>query len=653
MALVALTVLPLGGLWEHLSTYLSRVAQLPFEPDTYDPDGETEAPFSGLVTGQRGCGTCSEAYDSVGGILFASIDTRAGAEDSEDLPAAQPVPAGRPQFPPYDPGPYGGDYFNKSGAWVLDVTPPSSSLSAAVASFVASVANWLFPLLPIGDATQPFDFEQEWTGEDSYVFFSFTPADPASMQTWFSWPGNYRGMLDASPENVHYFWLSDYDGYSQFDCALIKLYIEVGTYLFLSPYERRHWRSRMHFGRAPCSEAATPSFAQAVCGHAATSIDRFQRWRQTGYLGNPATFAGWFTSYLAHEPIYFNSEFDGLYQPDLAYDEITVFDRQRYVGGWSMAMTRAVQLPANLSVYDGLSVELLRGCPDSQNRYRDESCDPYDRLSHLSLCDAAGSDCREIARWVTPFARQPHHLSDISPMLAQLSPGARPVLKYQEKGQSKGLLTLRLRLHRSARSESGSAPSEAPSAEGASAEGEAERSSATAVGFVDAWAGTLRFNPSYGALRGGVDFYVPREARRVELVAYISGHGWGSTGCANCAEFCNSRHVFELNGGSRSFEEAFPEAVDSTHCLDPDVIATGVIPNQWGTWGYGRAGWCPGLDVPPHRIDLTDAVIPGTNNTMSYSACLVLGDGSCVAPCECSDGYCPEIAMGSYIVFYE
>jgi len=482
--------------------------------------------------------------------------------------------------------------------------------------------------------------EHEWTGQDVHIFFSLNGAD--SYRTWYSSPDEYLEMLRSSPPNVHYFWLSQSD-YSQLDVAVVKVLFELGVLWRLPPTLRSSWRSRLHFVPKQCSVAASAAFAQAVCGHAATSLDRFQRWRETGYLGRPSSFTGWYTSYLAHEALYFNAEFDALYQPDLAYDEIRVLERERYVGGWSMVISRTVDFPTNLDAYDGLSVELLRGCPDEHDRYRDASCDPYDRLAYLKLCDEFGADCREIARWTTPFARQPHHLTDISPMLSLLRPGGRRVLQYYEKGQSKGLLTLRLRLHR---------PDAAANAAAANATAANVTAGMTPQSFADAWSGTVGFGPSYGADRGEVSFHVPPEASRVEMVVFLSGHGWGSTGCSNCAEFCNSRHVFRLNGGEHSFEESFPEALENEYCLDPSVISTGVVPNQYGTWGYGRAGWCPGLDVVPHRIDLTDVIIPNAINTMTYDACLMQPDGSCVAPCSCYDGYCPEIAMGSYVIFY-
>jgi len=45
-----------------------------------------------------------------------------------------------------------------------------------------------------------------------------------------------------------------------------------------------------------------------------------------------------------------------------------------------------------------------------------------------------------------------------------------------------------------------------------------------------------------------------------------------------------------------------------------------VVPNQYGDWAVGRGGWCPGLEVAPDVIDLTDYAKPGALVTLSYKA---------------------------------
>ena len=144
-----------------------------------------------------------------------------------------------------------------------------------------------------------------------------------------------------------------------------------------------------------------------------------------------------------------------------------------------------------------------------------------------------------------------------------------------------------------------------------------------------------------------------QNATKIEFVSFLSGHGWGSTGCFNCCEFCNSRHTFIINGGTHEFQKSHPNATDNNYCMELGTIIQGVVPNQYGTWGYGRAGWCPGMDVAPYIVDITDHVEFGQDNIIDYEACRVSGN-SCVAPPTCQgDGYCPEVAMSSYIIIYE
>jgi hypothetical protein len=42
------------------------------------------------------------------------------------------------------------------------------------------------------------------------------------------------------------------------------------------------------------------------------------------------------------------------------------------------------------------------------------------------------------------------------------------------------------------------------------------------------------------------------------------------------------------------------------------------VANQFGSWPYGRAGWCAGQDVKQWTYDITDWVTPGATETLSY-----------------------------------
>jgi len=397
----------------------------------------------------------------------------------------------------------------------------------------------------------------------------------------------------------------------------------------LSEEEREHWNKHLHFVNAKTSDLNN-WLSESLSGTYGISIDCFQRLREIGYLGNPQSFTGTYMSYIAHEALYFNYEKDVFSSSNESdYDEIIIFDEVLYTGGWAATLPTTIEIPSDILLdnYSKLEVDLLRGCPDASGEYSDAGCDEYDRIAHLYICDEDGSNCLEMARWITPFGRQPQHLTDITPFISSLRPGGNKMFKFQESGWPNSLISLKLRLHHQTDSTSPS-PKE----------------------IYPVWNGTVQFNPDYNDNRPPQVFSVPSNATKVEFVAYITGHGWGSAGCFNCCEFCNSRHIFEVNGGVYNFDKDYPNASSSNYCMQPETIIQGVIPNQGGTWGYGRAGWCPGMDVHPYIMDITESVSIGEENIIDYSACRVSGN-SCVTPPTCNgDGYCPEVAFSSYII---
>jgi len=517
-----------------------------------------------------------------------------------------------------------------------------------------------------------WNFEYQWNGHETYIFI--TIGVPTSLSLWYS--TSIESLLLNSPNNVHYFFISDRSTYYD---DIINKKDEVDEILSnLSYEEQEHWKKYLHFVPNKC-DTHEESFVEAICYKRSTAIDRFQKWREIGYLGNPATFSGTYIDYLAHEAIYFNYEWETIYEPDHNYDEIVVFEKEHYTGGWASTISRLVDFPesSQLNNYSEMSVELLRGCPDESMNYSDDGCDDYDRLAHMYICQGQcfevinydfdqyyciengyswneesnlcyetnflddinqedcppefwdfNKKCDEISRWVTPFDRQPHHLTYISPFLALVQPGGTKMIKFQESGWPNSLLTLKIRLY------------------------ESSDQTINPKQYQHLWKGTVPFNPDYNENRPPIVFEVPDNTEKVEFVSYITGHGWGCGGCYNCAEFCNSRHTFTINGGTLEFQKDHEPAGSNDYCMELETIALGVIPNQYGTWGYGRAGWCPGMDVSPYIVDITNFVNIGEENVIDYSACRVTGASCVEAPACPGDGcYCPEIPMSSYIIF--
>ncbi len=145
------------------------------------------------------------------------------------------------------------------------------------------------------------------------------------------------------------------------------------------------------------------------------------------------------------------------------------------------------------------------------------------------------------------------------------------------------------------------------------------------------------FNLTYNDKYEPLTIDLPSSASKVELTVLISGHGGADPG--NCAEFCSTNHHFTVNGTENLVD--FPEAGAATDCQDR--VGEGVVPNQYGTWFYGRSNWCPGLEIVPVVFDVTGQVTLGGANTFTYS-----GDYQ-------GDPYPggASIAMSSWLTVYE
>ena len=100
----------------------------------------------------------------------------------------------------------------------------------------------------------------------------------------------------------------------------------------MSTEEANHWRKHLHF--VPNKVSGFNNWlTDALQGRRAIAIDRFQRIREIGYLGNPNGFTGTYISYVAHEPVYFNSEWNNLYEPEDSYDEVVILKKNSILDG--------------------------------------------------------------------------------------------------------------------------------------------------------------------------------------------------------------------------------------------------------------------------------------------------------------------------------
>ena len=206
-----------------------------------------------------------------------------------------------------------------------------------------------------------WDFETEWNGEESYMFIHYEPGNNNSMTMWDS---DRAGLLEKSPMNVHYFFISNSTNPEQ---AILSIKMSFDALISgMNEDMQIHWKNHLHFIPTKTSELNN-WLIEALNGNYAISIDRLQRIRQAGYLGNPNGFSGFYMSYLAHEAIYYNYEWDVFNEDPTTYDEITVFEKEHYTGGWASTILQLVEFPSDedLDNYNGMAIELLRGCPDA------------------------------------------------------------------------------------------------------------------------------------------------------------------------------------------------------------------------------------------------------------------------------------------------
>ena len=194
----------------------------------------------------------------------------------------------------------------------------------------------------------------------------------------------------------------------------------------------------------------------------------------------------------------------------------------------------------------------------------------------------------EIGRWITTYHREGRWVYDISAYLPLLARGGTQTMRYETSGPYE--VTLDLRFSNQAK--------------------EARPEETTYL-----FAGGGIYTGS-NALYEPVTVEIPADAVKVELATVISGHGSDGN---NCGEFCDMAHWFVVNGDTdNAIVRDFPDSSSRFGCRDQ--VAEGTIPNQYGTWWYGRAGWCPGKEVPTVMADITDQVVIGAENTFEYYA---------------------------------
>lgn len=493
-----------------------------------------------------------------------------------------------------------------------------------------------------------FTLSEEWTGCDSYIFFSyfaFNGADAnARMETL--WNSDLGGIIESSARNVHYFFISSEfsieEREERMGAMRAKLWVALNQLFADQPEEYAFWESRFHFvtDKLGSVSGSVGGYVNDFVNYVNTSepvdlgdrgsapapypysfaIGRDQSWDPIGslseYVGGPdnlkmAAFNGAFFNHRAELTARLAAEPDVTVVPMI--DEMVT----------SRVFNKDVTFPdaAAMAGMDTMEIDVEITCPH-RNPF---ACSEWDRIALIRLCteyDAADIETctasTEVVRWITPYWRRGrrHWVMDASPFLALVQEGGAHRFRIEmgpgwERGTER-MATMSVRLSNQDK-------------------GLKSRSVERAFGGGG-------FNADYNSTKEPFAFTPPADATRVEIVTIISGHG--QTNGDNCAEWCNHEHYFTVNDSTTQHEVSYVDIGNPVGCAAR--AGEGAVPGQWGNWSQSRAGWCPGLPVETIRFDITSEVTLGAENTLNYQASF--------------NGNTPaggDISKNTYIVWYQ
>ncbi|KAL0984814.1 hypothetical protein UPYG_G00147310 [Umbra pygmaea] len=298
---------------------------------------------------------------------------------------------------------------------------------------------------------------------------------------------------------------------------------------------------------------------------------------------------------------------------------VPVFNKVQMQGERGAVVT--VDIPIDMVQFDILELDTSLSCPTR----RDDSCAPWDHTVQLFVCcDHFGPYCNmELGRWITAFHRgSGRWITDVSPLMPLLNNGRCTFTMKTAPWAKAWVSSLNLRFRRTNHSADYS-------------------ETLHPFTLMSLYSGGT-FDKDYNKRFQPIKFTVPASAKKVELYAVITGHGSDENGCG---EFCVTSHHFLINGVFNNTQR-FDSAGSALGCAMR--VGEGAVPNEHGTWLYGRGGWCDGLQVDPWRVDVTKQLdMSGTEaNTLRYFG---LYDGKDPNPSR-DPG---TITMSSYLVFYK
>jgi hypothetical protein len=475
--------------------------------------------------------------------------------------------------------------------------------------------------LPLTDGTT-WTLSEQWTGCESYLFI---PDDipVSSTDSTSVWNKHLGDLIEESPRNTHYFFIATERDADESAAVVADMDDRIADALAdLDEEDAAWWAGHLHVvsGRAQDLGSWVEGTLLRGIGTGGFGIDQFQAIRGMGGLSDvdqyDAAAGSWpydsRIAYAAHDARFFNME--AARQARLDAESATV------VPLWTGEVIEQyaemdVDLPsaADMAGFDTFEIDIDMRCPDPDSPEYG-NCGAWDYIASFSVEEDDGS-YTELGRFITSYHRETHWVLDATPMMVHLLAGGTRHFKWEwapEWNTQPTETRINLRFSNQGK---GMAPREA----------------------TYLYSGGS-FGSTYNDGREPMDVPIPATAQKVELWTIVTGHGAGTN---SCAEFCNHQHEFTVNGNVHLDE--FPGAgVTPDGCVDE--VENQSTPNQWGTWWYGRGGWCPGQQVKPYVVDVTGEVTPGTDATVSYRG---LYDGD--TPPDGSG----DIVLNSWLVVYE
>jgi len=286
--------------------------------------------------------------------------------------------------------------------------------------------------------------------------------------------------------------------------------------------------------------------------------------------------------------------------------------------------TATIQMPDKASVKGFGALELDFGLSCAGDMDRD--CSVWDRIVSLTVDCGAGAN--EFGRWINAFQRRVGRWLTPAPFMPLLYPaGGNGTCSFTVSigNGDPWLSTLRLRFNPAGGVIGLSQPS-------------------VVFPLVYPNSGTGFSGPKYNENRT-VAFSMPKGTTKAAIAAIITGHG----GC----EFAPTSHHFVVNGhqefntSNGEYTDRFMEAGTQFGCADK--TSRGAVPNEHGTWYYGRNGWCDGQDVKPLVWDITSATTATGAQSLRYYG-LSYADTNPKKPDDAGCG--GNIQMASYLLFW-